>query len=82
MRSGGSGVETTIQNQLAMYIFSILGSLVGIELMSCVLAELMPKPQGEPGSKPVHNVHFLHSQVIGWELMSCALGAWCRTCNR
>ena len=28
--------------------------------------------------KPAHNVHFLHSWVIGWELVSCALGAWCR----
>ena len=35
------------------------------------------KPQGEPGAKPAHNAHFLHSRVIGWELMSCAFGMWC-----
>ena len=32
------------------------------------------KPQGEPGTKPAHNAHFLHSRVIGWKLMSCVLG--------
>ena len=36
---------------------------------------VVSKPQGEPGAKPAHNAHFLHSRVIGWELMSCALGA-------
>ena len=35
---------------------------------------VVSKPQGEPGSKPAHNAHFLHSRVIGRELMSCVLG--------
>ena len=39
---------------------------------------LVSKPQGEPAHRPAHNVHFLYSRVIGWELMSCALGAWYR----
>ena len=38
---------------------------------------VVTKPQGEPGAKPAHNVYFLRSRVIGWELMSCAFGAWC-----
>ena len=35
--------------------------------------------QNETGAhETFHNIHFLHSRVIGWDLMSCALGAWCR----
>ena len=38
---------------------------------------LVSKPQGEAGTKPAHIVHFLYSRVIGLELMSGALEAWC-----
>ena len=49
---------------------------LGTYVMCC--EGLVSKPAGEPGSKPAHNVHFLNSWVIGSELMSSALGAWCR----
>ena len=39
---------------------------------------VVSKPQGEPGTKPARNAHFLHSRVISLKLMSNAQGAWCR----
>ena len=43
---------------------------------------LVSKPQGEPGTKPAHNVHFSYSRVIGLEPMSGALGIGCRNHKR
>ena len=54
------------QNQLTLFIFSNPVVLVGSKLMSCVLAELVSNPQGEPGSKPAHNVHFFIPGSLAW----------------
>ena len=57
------------KNQLTMQNFPPSPSLViGSELMSCALGAWW-KPQGEPGTKPAHNLHLQHFCVTGWELM-------------
>ena len=62
------------KNQLTMQNFPPSPSLViGSELMSCALGAWW-KPQGEPGTKPAHNLHLQHFCVTGWELMPCVLG--------
>ena len=40
-----------------MYIVSILVSLAGAHVICS--RGLVLKPQGEPGTKPAHNAHFL-----------------------
>ena len=75
MCSGRIGVETTrwtgIKTSSHCTFSPFLGHWLGAHVMCS--GGLVSKPQGEPGAKPAHNAHFLHSCVIGWELMSCVL---------
>ena len=68
--------ETGAQN-ISQYTFSPFPCHYLESHVMCS-GDLVLKPQGEPGTKPAHNAHFLHPWVIGWELMSGALAAWCR----